>query len=440
MDRTLTYPGALPQDTDILQPQRNIMEAIGFALQATFGVNTVVDGLTCTQTSPASMSVVVAPGSIIQNSVVDQNAYGSLAADTTDALVKMGINLTSTTLGPFTPPGTAGQSQNFLIEAAMSETDSGAVVLPYYDASHPSTPYAGPNNTATSQNTKRTQTVNLQIVAGTAATTGSQTTPAPSTGFVGLWIITIANGQSSITNSNITLYPSAPFVNGNGLTPTRGIQAGRLLNVQGFAVHGTYTYTPTPGTNSILVDVFGAGGGSGGTTTCTSSQASVTGGGGAGAHGRTKLTSGFLNGVTVTVGTGGAASSASAGNGGNGGTSSFGSFVTAPGGQGSTGQSASNTFVVTGGGTGGALASGGNFLNTQGSHGGYGFSNGLLGTSGAGGDNALGGGGEPVSATNVGGYAVTPGTGAGGSYTGPSGSAVAGAGGADGAVYVYEYS
>lgn len=212
MDRTIVYPGSLPQDTDILQPQRNAMIALGFLAQAAFGTTTVCDGLACTPTSPASMSVNVGPGSIIQNSVVDQNTYGSLAADTADALVKCGVNIATTVLGPFTPPGTAGQSQNFLIQAALSETDGGATVLPYYNAANPATPYSGPNNSGASQNTTRTQTVNLQIKAGAATTTGSQTTPAPDSGFVGLWVVTIANGTSSITATNITMYGGAPFV------------------------------------------------------------------------------------------------------------------------------------------------------------------------------------------------------------------------------------
>lgn len=212
MDRVIIYPGSLPQDVDILQPQRNAMIALGFLAQAVFGPTTVCDGLSCTPTAPASMSVNVGPGTIIQNSVVDQNTYGSLAADTSDALVKCGINIATTVLGPFTPPGTAGFSQNFLIQAALSEQDGGATVLPYYNAANPATPYSGPNNSGSSQNTTRTQTVNLQIKAGSAATTGSQTTPAPDSGFVGLWVVTIANGASSLVASNITMYGGAPFV------------------------------------------------------------------------------------------------------------------------------------------------------------------------------------------------------------------------------------
>src|SRR5271165_3128918 len=114
MDRILVYPGSIPLDTDILNTNRNGMVALGYLAQAVLGSNTVVDGLACSPTTPASLTVTVGPGSITQLSVVDTLAYGSLPADTTDPLVKLGINLTasSLTLAPpalttpliFTPP------------------------------------------------------------------------------------------------------------------------------------------------------------------------------------------------------------------------------------------------------------------------------------------------------------------------------------------------
>ncbi len=208
----MTYPGALPQDTDILSPQRNAMIATGFALAATFGTSTVADGLVCAQTTVASMSVDVGPGAVMTNLTVDSSSYGSLAADTSDALVKMGINIATTAIGPFTAPATAGDSQNFLIEAQVSETDGSPVVLPYYNASTPSSPYSGPANAGTPQNTTRNQTVLLQVKAGAPATTGSQVTPTPDAGFVGLYQITIANGATTIVNGDISQYPGAPFI------------------------------------------------------------------------------------------------------------------------------------------------------------------------------------------------------------------------------------
>ena len=55
------------------------------------------------------------------------------------------------------------------------------------------------------QNTVRKGAVVVQVKAGASATTGSQVTPAPDSGYVGLYVITVANAQTTITSSNIAL-------------------------------------------------------------------------------------------------------------------------------------------------------------------------------------------------------------------------------------------
>ena len=113
MDRILVYPGSIPLDTDILNTNRNSMIALGYLAQAVLGTNTVVDGLACSPTAPASMTVTVGPGSIAQLSVVDILAYGSLPADTTDPLVKLGINLTATSFTLAAPSNLRSSNQLF---------------------------------------------------------------------------------------------------------------------------------------------------------------------------------------------------------------------------------------------------------------------------------------------------------------------------------------
>lgn len=212
MDRVIVYPGSLPQDTDVLYAAQSTIKALGALLQSTFGTSTFVDGLACTQTTVPSMSVTVGQGWIGSLSTVEATAYGSLSADTSDTLMKMGINITSTTLGPMSAPSTAGQSIVYLVEAQFQEVDTTAVVLPYYNASSPSTPYSGPAGAGTSQYTRRTEICALQLKAGTPATTGSQTTPGADTGWTALYAITIANGATSIVNSNIATVSTAPFI------------------------------------------------------------------------------------------------------------------------------------------------------------------------------------------------------------------------------------
>ena len=75
---------------------------------------------------------------------------------------------------------------------------------------------------------------------------------------------------------------------------------------------GSATYTPTAGTNKVLVEVIGGGGAGGGAPATSSVQFSVGGGGGSGAYAKKLITSAF-SGVTVTVGAGGTANSGASG-------------------------------------------------------------------------------------------------------------------------------
>lgn len=121
------------------------------------------------------------------------------------------------------------------------------------------------------------------------------------------------------------------IVFGDGTNITTGVTPGALLNVQVFTSSGTYT--PTTGTKRIRVRLVGGGGGGGGTAATAANQIASSFGGGAGTYGDTGLIDAAgITTVQVVVGTGGA--SKVAGNGNNGGASSFGSYITAPGGYG----------------------------------------------------------------------------------------------------------
>ena len=185
MDRNIVYPGSIPLDTDLLTINRNTMIGLGFLAQAVLGGNSAVDGLACQPTSPASMSISIGPGSITQLGPIDLLAYGSIAADSTDLVIKMGINTGSTAFNLTAPPS-VGQSVNYLIEASFQETDANPVVLPYYNASNPAQSFSGPSNSGTAQNTLRTQRVQLQVKPGVPGNSGSQTTPTADTGWVPL--------------------------------------------------------------------------------------------------------------------------------------------------------------------------------------------------------------------------------------------------------------
>ena len=379
MDRGIVYPAAIPLDTDFLGLNRNVMVALAGLLQATLGTGTVADGLACTPTAPASLTVVVGPGSITQLGPLDQNAYGSLAADAADQIVKMGINLAP---APFTltPPSASGQAVNYLIEAAFEEADANPLVLPYANAANPAQPYAGPDNSGVAQNTSRIQRAQLQLKAGAAAALGSQATPAVDAGWVGLHVVTVNYGQTQILAENIATIPAAPFLPFKLPALRPGFAA-----MQSFTASGSFTVPA--GVSQVRVRAVG-GGGSGGY------HASIPGGGGGGGGRVEAIITGLVPGqaIPVMVGAGGAVP-ASPAIGGQGGTSSFGTFISATGGGGGGGGTAA--IPTTAGGTGGAGLGGA--VNWGGSYGTDGISQ-----TQRGGDGAGPGGGRGVTGALVG--------------------------------------
>lgn len=404
MDRQIVYPGSIPLDTDLLNVERSTMVALGYLAQATLGTNMVADGLACLPTSPASMSVTVGPGSITELGIVDATAFGSLPADTTDPLVKMGINLTATTLS-CAAPTVSGQAINYLVEASLLESDATPVVLPYYNAANPAQSYSGPNNSGTAQNTQRLQRVQIALKPGAPGQAGSQATPPVDSGWVGLWVVTVAFGQTAITSANITLLPTAPFIGYKLPALTPGVR-----NLAVLGAGAVTSWTVPAGVTTLRLRLWG-GGGAGGM-----GNNGVGGGGGGGGYneGYYSVTPGAS--YPVTVGAGGI------GSGGAGGTTSFGTLASAtgggPGGNGAlnaAGTAASGFGQGYGSGLGipgslgqGALISGSTWVSGAG--GGAFASPGGLGLVLASGSNANGNAGAGPGAGGAGGI----GNGAGG--------------------------
>jgi hypothetical protein len=321
MDRNLVYPGSIPLDTDVLNINRNSMVALGFLAQAVLGTNTVADGLVCLPTVPASLTIMIGPGSITQLSVVDALAYGSLPADTADSLVKMGINLAATSF-TLAAPVTSGQSVNYLVQATLQESDIGPVVLPYYNATNPTQPYSGPTNSGVAQNTFRVQRVQLQLKSAAAANSGSQLTPPVDNGWVGLYVVTVSYGQTTIGPANIAQLPTAPLLNWK----LPALRPGFATGVQTYSNSGSFTVQA--GVTQMEVELWGGGSGS-----YASIASTPSGGGSGGGYARRRIT-GLTPGqiVAVTVGAGGAGGTTGGANPSGGGTSSFGAFVSATGG------------------------------------------------------------------------------------------------------------
>lgn len=221
MHRQIIYPGAIPLETDLLNTNKYTMIALAKLASAIMGSSTYVRGLACTPTSPASMVVNVAAGEIYSLANIDGTAYSSLAADTTHSILKQGYVLDAQSF-TLTAPSTSGYSINYLIQVTYADTDGGSTVLPYYNASNPSTAWSGPNNSGTSQYTVRQGLCTVSLKAGVAATTGTQKTPSPDTGYTGLYVITVDQGATTVTAANIAVYANAPFIPSTGLVD--GIQ------------------------------------------------------------------------------------------------------------------------------------------------------------------------------------------------------------------------
>jgi hypothetical protein len=210
---------------------------------------------------------------------------------------------------------------------------------------------------------------------------------------------------------------------------------GRLLNVQVLTSSGTYT--PTAGTNSVVVEVQGAGGAGGGAVATGAATWSCSLGGSVGGYIKHRMTSGF-SGAAYTIGSPGTGVSGAAGNAG--GNTTFGA-LTAPGGLGGISSAALSVASNTNSITPSTAVSGGNILNIPGAPATPAnvwqasnlfvpsiAGNGLLGVGGVYGFNAAG------SAAR--GY----GAGGGACNNTTSQPAFAGGAGAPGVIFVWEYA
>ncbi len=440
MDRPIVQAGAIPLETDILSGAKFAMVGLGNLIQSVLGTGTLADGLVCSATTVPSLAVTVSPGAIYAQQNVDGTAYSSLPADTTHQVMKQGLLNDAVTLA--TPaPATAGQSVVYLIQAAYADQDALPVVQPYYNASNPAIAWSGPANSGTAQNTVRRGVCVVSAKTGVPAATGSQATPAPDAGYVGLYAVTVANAQSTVTAGNIALAANAPFV---GAKLTARLSAAKnlsdlpsapaaLANLGGPFVKSVKvqtasssgTYSPSAGMLYCVAELVGGGGGGGGSQGGSGTGA-AGGGGGAG---------GYCVGVFTAADIGASAAYAigAAGGGGNagvtgtsGGNSTF-KTMTANGGGGGSGGGTSAVAGTGGPGGAGGTASGG-FLALPGSAGDFGV---CLGSNALGGKGGAGpfGGASAQSASTPGINSNSIGSGASGGsstttgFTGGTGSA-----------------
>lgn len=240
MDRYINYAGQIPLETDLLNSNRNGMVGLAALCQAAFGSATTARGFACTPTSVPSMSVNVAAGEIYSVQNLDGTPYSSLPADTTHQIVKQGIVLDPQAFA-LTAPVTGGYSVCYLIEVQYQDQDTASVVLPYYNAANPTSAWNGPNNTGVSQATERKGVAFVQLKTGVAAATGTQIIPPADSGFVPLYVVTVAYGQTTITATSIAVHAQAP------LLPASIVQAIQL---------NSFNYANDTGTANAYVSSY----------------------------------------------------------------------------------------------------------------------------------------------------------------------------------------
>ncbi|HFK5702773.1 TPA: phage tail protein [Enterobacter roggenkampii] len=244
MNRQIVYAGAIPLETDLLNTNKYAMLGVAKLASSLMGGNTYVHGLACTPSSPPSMVVNVAAGQIYSLQNIDGTAYSSLPADTTHSILKQGYVLDAQQF-TLTAPSTSGYSINYLIQVTYSDVDGGSTVLPYYNASNPSVAWSGPDNSGTAQYTVRQGICTVSMKAGVAATTGTQITPSPDTGCTGLYVITVAQGATTVTAGNISVYANAPFLPQGGIVD--GIQRNTMRYAPDTGVANAYVVNINPG-------------------------------------------------------------------------------------------------------------------------------------------------------------------------------------------------
>ncbi len=272
--------------------------------------------------------------------------------------------------------------------------------------------------------------------------------------------LTVANGgtgRATLTSRAVLIGEGTSAVNfaapgtagqalisaGAAADPVFGFPTGALIGVQRFTASGTYT--PTTGTNSIIIMGTGGGGGGGGNAATTGAQVALGGQGSAGSWGVARITS--VTTQTVTIGAAGTAGAAGANAGGNGGQTSIGTYLVCPGGNGGAAGTATafanvTVFGVSAGPasaptSSGTLLYGGSGQSGFPAHWAYNGGNAVVGS---GGGNPFGSGGFNTVLQAAGATGSGFGSGGSGGTTGSSSGAFAGGAGTAGLIIVYEYS
>ena len=211
LNRINDYYGMNLSSGWVIQSQRDVRLGFGQLIYDMFGsTNGAFSHIAVTPST--GLFVQVGPsapntrGSVYQFQQDDVNVYGSgatqLSADPTQIFVQGALSTPTIALGPFTAPTSTGQSIADLIECQVQTVDATPQTELFETA---------PNTTISqTANRDRNDFVACQIESG-SATTAIPVAPAADAGWVPVASVFVANGQTSLAQSNVTLSTTNQF-------------------------------------------------------------------------------------------------------------------------------------------------------------------------------------------------------------------------------------
>lgn len=207
--RVTVYTNQVPYEADVLRSNTYKMADVSKLAETVLGTGIsnakLVSGLPCLPIAPPGLQVTVGSGCLYSFESYDATAYSVLPADNDPhhRLYKQALNFDLVTLN--TPaPSVVGNSIIYLVQAAFETLDVNIISRPYFNSADPTSPIFN------SLSDTRTDKILINVKSGVEAP--SPVAPTPDAGFIGLYYVTVAFGQTSIVTNNITVATGAPFV------------------------------------------------------------------------------------------------------------------------------------------------------------------------------------------------------------------------------------
>jgi hypothetical protein len=181
-------------------------------------LSTVLGGFGATPGT--GLTINLAAGSLYQLAALDGTAWGAMPANAAQVVQQglaaaQAVVLTAAAL-------ISGQSQWVLIEATFGQVDAirtgdpNSGIAPFVNAANPTgPPLQGPGGSGGTLPSVRQGVASIRVLYGGPATTGAETPPNPDAGYVPLYLVDLAFGQTTITQNQIIIAQPSVVPNGS---------------------------------------------------------------------------------------------------------------------------------------------------------------------------------------------------------------------------------